>query len=1118
MVVQPHARAQVVAALSRRFDARPLLCICATSNDAERLHKDLEVLVGGDEVELFPAWETLPFERISPTVETMGQRLKVMWRLAEPLRWPKIVVASARSVIQRLGHDVELVTPVEVSADSRVDRDALVASLVEIGYRRVHQVESRGEVAVRGSIVDVYGPTNESPVRVDLFGDEIDRLCRFALSDQRSGEDLSSELFFGCREIRLDQATREIAQQLLEDEPWGAEHWERLAEGLYFDGMESWLPFLSSREHLLSDLIPSSGQVVLLDPSAIASRVKEMLSEEESLAESLSRSWISVDGRSSTEPPQWPRLHLAFERLLAHNSAPVLKVLSAPQGRHSVEIESSGFPSTVGEPDAMAMHVRRLLDGGYSVVVAADGAGSAQRLSQALLRCDVVVAGVKSLPTDLAASVCYLVVASMSGGCAFTGLKLALVAESDLTGRRRAHRARRAHNRRGSTAADELAPGDYAVHHQHGVGRFQGVVRKRFAGTERDYLLLEYKRGDKLYVPTDQVGSVLRYSGGESPTLNTLGSGSDWARTKAKVRSAAQEVAQELIVLYRTRAAQQGNAFALDTPWQAELEEAFEYEETPDQLEAIEAVKRDMESPTPMDRLVCGDVGFGKTEVALRAVFKCVQEGMQAGILVPTTLLAQQHFATFTDRFSPYPIRVEVLSRFLSNAQAAKVVAGIGDGSVDVVIGTHRLLSKDIAFKKLGLLVVDEEQRFGVKHKESIKQFKADVDVLTLSATPIPRTLEMSLTGIRDLSLLRTPPTARQPILTHVGEHDERAVAEAIRRELLREGQVFFVHNRVRDIEHVAVQLKDLVPEARIAIAHGQMDEGTLEQVVLDFWEGKYDVLVCTTIIEAGIDMPTVNTLVVDRADLMGLGQLHQLRGRVGRAGQRAYAYLFFPKDRELSEQAYERLKTVGEATDLGAGFRIAMRDLELRGAGNLLGNTQSGHIAAVGYDLYVQMVTEEVAQLKGEEVSSPPEIKIDVPGKAFLPEDYVPTEAQRLEGYRRIATASNLSDVGEIEAEWVDRFGPLPEEAIRLLKVGRLRAQCARLAITDAIVSKGTARVSPVVLPMSAEVRLRRLNPRALYKGSEKQLVIPLRSELDAAQELAELLAELLPNDEGDA
>ena len=636
----------------------------------------------------------------------------------------------------------------------------------------------------------------------------------------------------------------------------------------------------------------------------------------------------------------------------------------------------------------------------------------------------------------------------------------------------------------------------------------------------RDYLLLEYRGDDKLYLPSDQIEALTPYSGGESPTLTAWVAASG-SRTRARARAAVHELSQELVELYRTRMQVTGHAFAPDTPWQAELEDSFAYVETVDQLRAIEDAKADMEAPSPMDRLVCGDVGFGKTEVAIRAAFKAVQDGLQAAVLVPTTLLAQQHAQTFADRYAGFPVRVEMLSRFLTPAQARQVVDGLADGTVDVVVGTHRLLASDVRFKRLGLLVVDEEQRFGVSHKEAIKAMSSGVDVLTLTASPIPRTLEMALTGIREMSLINTPPAERQPILTYVGEYDEAPVTEALRRELLREGQVFFVHNWVQDIEAVAARLRQLVPEARVAVAHGQMDEGSLEKVVLDFWERRYDVLVCTTIIESGIDMPTVNTLVVDRADRLGLGQLHQLRGRVGRSGQRAYAYLLHPADRVLTEAAYERLRTIGEHTELGSGFKIAMRDLEIRGAGNLLGRDQSGHIAAVGYDLYVQLVAEAVAELKGEPLRPRVEVTIDVPSDAHLPADYVAREDLRLEAYRRLAAVDSDDQVADIGAEWEDRFGPLPPPARGLLEVAALRVQCLRTGVREVSAaparpgmgrSRGVVvRLSPLELLASARVRLRRLHPDAVYKEEPRQLQVPLETG-DVAGQLAELLRSLVP------
>jgi transcription-repair coupling factor (superfamily II helicase) len=1096
LAVPEAARAITVAGLSHLSNRRPLLVAVPTTGDAERLVNDLQQYLDPDDVDFFPAWETLPFERVSPAVETMGRRLRTMWHLRQDAP-AKVVVAPVRALVQRLGPHVEDVEPIVVRPAQQLDAEALVADLVAAGYRREYQVEARGEVAVRGSIVDVYPSTADAPVRIDLWGDEVDRLTTFSVSDQRSRDDVAEVVLFPCRELLPTEAVRERAAGLVASQPWGREHWERLGEGLTFDGMESWLPWLTQDEHVLLDLLGADAQVVLVEPRRMRDRAADLLAEEADLAGSLAKTWDVAEGT------ELPRLHVAFDRLLTHTTAPVLTVTTVAEGPDVPAVAASGWSPFVGDGTALADTLNRNLADGWDVVVAADGAGSAERLDRSLR--DLGVGGAR------------VVVASLDRGVSLPNAKLAVVAESDLTGRRRAHRRARPRKRESAGFFEDLQAGAYVVHNVHGVGKYEGMVKRAIGGVERDYLLLAYRGGDKLYVPSDQIDAIRHYTGGETPTLHKLG-GSDFAKAKARVRSAAQEIAQELVVLYQKRVHAPGVAFGPDTPWQHEMEEAFPYRETPDQERAINEVKADMEAPHPMDRLVCGDVGFGKTEVAIRAAFKAVQDGYQVAVLVPTTLLAQQHFTTFGDRFSGYPVRVEVLSRFLTNAQAKKVVDGVTSGEVDVVIGTHRLLSSDITFKKLGLLVVDEEQRFGVTHKEAMKKLKHNVDVLTLSATPIPRTLEMSLTGIRDLSLLNTPPVDRQPILTYVGEQDERAVAEAIRRELLREGQVFFVHNRVADIEAKAAEIRELVPEARIAVAHGQMDEGSLEKVVIDFWEGAYDVLVCTTIIESGIDMPTVNTLVVDRADRLGLGQLHQLRGRVGRAGSRAYAYLFHPRDHALSDDAYERLKTIGEATELGSGFKIAMRDLEIRGAGSLLGESQSGHIAAVGYDLYVQMVTEAVAELKGEPVREPAEIKLELPLDANLPPEYVAKEELRLEAYRRLAVVETVEEVDDIRAEWEDRYGPVPTEAEALLRVARLRVECLRIGIREVTVAANRtgpgwqARLAPVALRASAAVRLRRLAKDAIYKEELGQLVVPLRKGVDVADALITLLAELVP------
>ncbi|MEY2468536.1 MAG: hypothetical protein QOF21_1234, partial [Actinomycetota bacterium] len=872
VAVPEAARPLFVAAIASLSERHPILVATPTATDAQHVANDLRSFLGADGVDVFPAWETLPFERVSPNVETMGRRLRTMWRLRDPEQSCRVVVAPVRALIQRLGPHVEDVEPVRLARGATIDRDELVDQLVAIGYRREYQVEHRGEIAVRGSIVDVFASTMDAPVRIDLWGDEVDRLTTFAVADQRSVADLDAVDIFGAREVVPTQEVRERAESLVTSAPWAAEQWERLANGHTFDGMESWLPWLTADEHVLADLLPVDALVLLFDPRRMRDRAADLLAEEESLAGSLAKTWGAPEGEA------FPPLHLPFDRLLAHTHAPVWSVTSTAEGPDAPVVEASGWDPVAGDPTRLVDRLRTLSKDGYRITVAADGEGSAARIT-GNLRDEGFVAP-------------EVVIAALDRGVILPASKLALLAEPDITGRRRAHRAARVRQTRDASGFfDDMAPGSFVVHHHHGVARYAGMVTRTIGGTERDYLLLEYRGDDKLYVPSDQIDTLRPYSGGETPTLSRMG-GADFARAKARVRAAVREIAQELVVLYQRRITSIGHQFPADTNWQRELEDGFDYIETPDQLVAIEAVKADMESDKPMDRLLCGDVGFGKTEVALRAAFKAVQDGKQVAVLVPTTLLAQQHGQTFASRLAGFPVRVEVLSRFLTTAQAKKVTAGIRDGSVDIVIGTHRLLSGDVEFKNLGLLIVDEEQRFGVQHKESIKKLKVDVDILTLSATPIPRTLEMSLTGIRDLSILLTPPADRQPILTYVGEYDERAASEAIRRELLREGQVFYVHNRVADIEYKAKELRDLVPEARIGIAHGQMDEGSLEKVVLDFVDGQYDVLVCTTIIESGIDMPAVNTLVVDRADVLGLGQLHQIRGRVGRSGVRAYAYL----------------------------------------------------------------------------------------------------------------------------------------------------------------------------------------------------------------------------------
>ena len=1082
LAVPEAARAPAVAGLSAASGRRPLLVAVPTRATAESLAADLAAFLGDDEVEELPAWETLPFERVSPSIHTMGRRCRVLHRMTDPARAPAVVVASARALAQFVPAD-PAAAPVTVSVGESVDQSALVQRLSEFGYHREHQVEHRGEMAVRGSIVDVYPSTASAPVRIDFWGDDIDRVAEFSVGDQRSTNPLNHLALYPARELRPDGPMRRRAAGLVASQPWGREQWDRLAGGEFFEGMESWWPWLVEEPAVVPGLLGAGAAMAVVEPRRLADRVSEILAEEEDLATGLAKTW-------NTDAAGMPRLHAGFDQLVAAAASPVWELPATPHSAGAPALAASGWDRVHGSIEPLAARLRDLAGRGYRVVLGAPG-GAAARLSGLLAEHGASVETVET---------------ALGRGAVLEGIKLALLSETDVTGRRRAHRPPRARSRDQRRFLADLVPGAFVVHQHHGVARFEGMVRRAVGGHDREYLLLAYRGRDRLYVPSDQITSIRHYTGGEAPTLSRMG-GSDWAATKNRVRRAVAEVAQELVVLYQKRMTTAGHAFDPDTPWQRELEDSFEYQETRDQQQAIDEVKRDMERPVPMDRLLVGDVGFGKTEIAVRAAFKAVQSGRQAAVLVPTTLLAQQHTQTFRDRYGPFPVRVETLSRFLTPAQTREVLRGLEAGEVDVVVGTHRMLSADVSFKRMGLLVVDEEQRFGVRHKEAIKSLRADVDVLTLTATPVPRTLEMSLTGIRDMSLLETPPADRQPILTYVGEQADRPAAEAIRRELLREGQVFYVHNRVADIEHAAERVRRLVPEARVAVAHGQMDEGTLERVVLDFADYRYDVLVCTTIIESGIDMPTVNTLVVDRADRLGLGQLHQIRGRVGRSGRRAYAYLFHPVDRVLSEEAYERLKTIGEATQLGSGYRIAMRDLEIRGAGNLLGEAQSGHIAAVGYDLYCRLVNEAVAELRGETVGEPPEVSIEVPVDAHIPADYIGREAARLEAYRRLAAAMELSELADIRAEWTDRFGPVPEPAEALLSIGRLRVECLRHGVSEVVVTRRgggplstaryAARVAPVELPASRQVRLRRLyGDRAVCKDEARELHVPLRAD----------------------
>ena len=1054
-----------------------MVVVVSEEREAEELAGDMSLFCSG--VVLVPAWETLPFERLSPNCSTMAGRCRALHALAEA-EPGSVLVASVRAATQRLSPSDP--SPLTVARGESIPLQEMVSALAALGFQRVSVVEAPGEMAVRGGIVDVYPAAGARPTRIDFWGDEIDEIRFFSPSTQRSEDQGQEAVFYPAREFRPDAGVVQQAEELLSTYPWGADVWDRLAQRQMFEGMESWMPWLVPPRCLL-DRVGEGTLVVVADPTRAIGRSRTLLSEEEELAGELSETWSEAPRIAEANP----RLYQSLEDALVHR--PVLEMPSAPMGSSDQVLAVRGLAANPGDGPAIAAALSRLRTEEARVVVAVEGVGTADRWARVLSEEGIAIPRRECLTDEGSA----IISQGIRRGFVLESPPVAVVGELELVGRRRAHRAPPV-RRKAAAGTRDLSPGDYVVHYQHGIGRFEGLVSESMAGVERDYLLVAYAGEDRLYVPVDQLSLITRYTGGEAPRLSRMG-GKDWAATRERVRNEVAVVAEEVVALHRARSAAAGYSFSPDTPWQQELEAAFPYEETSDQLAAIADVKADMESERPMDRLIFGDVGFGKTEVAVRAVFKAVMDRKQVAVLCPTTILAQQHHQTFSDRLSPHGVEVAVLSRFLTGAQARKVVARLASGEVDVVIGTHRLLSSDVRFLNLGLLVVDEEQRFGVAAKDALRQMKVGVDVLTLTATPIPRTLEMALTGIRDVSHIRVPPRGRRPILTYVGPYDEQAVSMAIRRELLREGQVFYVHNRVLSIHHAVERLSALVPRARFAVAHGQMSEAQLEQVMIDYWNRRYDVLVSTTIIESGLDLPQVNTLVVERADRIGLAQLYQLRGRVGRSHQRAYAYLFHPVDRVLSESAHRRLQAIGLATDFGAGFDVAFRDLEIRGAGSILSKVQSGHLQAVGLDLYTELVAEAVGELEGGPVGSEadtPSVRIDLSVDAHLPESYVADHGLRLEAYRRLASSVTHQDVTEVVEGWVDRYGPLPSRARALAGVAALRVECLRVGITEVMRIRAEVRLSGVHLRASQRVRAERLAPGSFYQSSTGMLFLP--------------------------
>ncbi|MGY3554222.1 transcription-repair coupling factor (superfamily II helicase) [Williamsia sp. R60] len=1154
LVGPPAARPFLISAMAAA-SPDPVLVVAATGREADELTAQLRDMIG-KRVSNFPSWETLPHERLSPSADTVGQRLRVLHRLRHPEDSSygpplSVVVTTVRSLVQPMAPGLGDLDAITLREGAEVDFDALIEKLAELAYARVDMVGKRGEFAVRGGILDVFPTTTDYPVRVEFWGDEITEQRAFSVADQRSQPEVDMKLvhIHPCRELLLTTGVRTRAAELageiagtgndVERSSTGplVEMLTKLSDGIATEGMEALIPALvPGQMQLLTEVMPAGTHVLVLDPEKVRTRASDLARTG---AEFLEASWTAAGGGADAPIDLGGILHLEASAYRSLGEVHTQTVEAerpwwtlSPMGM-GTELAVTPGPAPRGDRDELTKtfaSLRLHIGAGNRAAVVAAGAGTAERLVERLGEAEVAarLAEPGSVPEPGVVSVLR---GALTSGLVLPDAGLVVATEADLTGARvtGAQDGRRLPAKR-RNQVDPLAlnAGDMVVHDQHGIGKFVEMIERTIGGARREYLVIEYapsKRGhpgDRLFVPMDSLDQLSRYVGGEAPSLSKLG-GSDWQNTKRKARKAVREIAGELVQLYAARHAAPGYAFAPDTPWQREMEDAFGFTETIDQLTVIGEVKGDMERPVPMDRVVVGDVGYGKTEIAVRAAFKAVQSGKQVAVLVPTTILAQQHLQTFTERMSGFPVTVAGLSRFTDTRESRKVTDGLADGSIDIVVGTHRLLASGVRWKDLGLVVVDEEQRFGVEHKEHIKALRTHVDVLTMSATPIPRTLEMSMAGIREMSTILTPPEERHPVLTYVGAYQAKQVAAAIRRELLRDGQVFYVHNRVSTIDKTAASIKEMVPEARVVVAHGQMGEDLLERTVTGFWDREYDVLVCTTIIETGLDISNANTLIVDRAEVLGLSQLHQLRGRVGRSRERGYAYFLYNGDKPLTETAYERLSTIAQNNELGAGMAVALKDLELRGAGNVLGAEQSGHVAGVGFDLYVRLVGEAVeayrAAADGRPIATEEdrEVRIDLPVDAHIPVDYVDSDRLRLEAYRKFAAADSAEEIGGVVDELVDRYGPLPEEVARLVSVAKLRMLARELGVKEVGVAGSQIKIAPLKLMDSQQVRLKRIYPSVVYRATTGVVGLPIPrtggigSDRVRDVELVQVVADLL-------
>jgi transcription-repair coupling factor (superfamily II helicase) len=1060
--VSASLRPYLLAAVLDADPARPALVIAGDDRAARDLAADLKQFLSPRVVRFYPARGVRYESHLAPPPHLVGLRVAALDALTQG---PAVVVASAAALAEKVPDPALRPHGFTIEKGGLIDLEETADKLAAAGYERVEQVEDRGQFAIRGDILDVYPATEERAVRCELFDIEVERLTFFSTFTQRSLEEADRVEIAPAAEIGPEH--RELAEMAALEKD--AEQRPDVAEVLPVDRFTD-----------VMSLVPQNALV------AIAA--------EEEIEPSLSDYWEEVT--TSFHDQDAHHLYLSPDTLRQQLDKCTNLRLSSISQDQPHEFRAQGAETAAKSLREAEPELEKLVRSGYRTVVAWSRRGEGERAAYNLsrLRADFL----NGKAPDHEPGVTFAA-ATLREGFLSPTLKLAILPEHRLLRRRRAERPAGPSTGRGAIASfTDLRAGNAVVHEDHGIAKFTGFETKTVGGITRDYLELEYRDGDRVFVPSDQLYKISRYVGADAgdPPLSKLG-GKQWEQQKLRARKAAEALAGELINLYAERKRRAGHPFPEDSEWLLDFERAFPYQETPDQLEAIEQVKADMEEARPMDRLICGDVGYGKTEVALRAAFKAANDGKQVMFLVPTTILAQQHFGTFTERLRDYPFTIEVASRFRSTKDVNAAIKGFQEGKVDILVGTHRLLSRDVRPKDLGLLIVDEEQRFGVKQKELLRQLRLRVDVLSLSATPIPRTLQMSLAGLRDISVIETPPEGRRPVRTYVGEYDEELVKKAIARELERKGQAFFLHNRVESIDEAAEQIRALVPNARVAVAHGQMAEKQLESVMLDFLRGNTDVLVCTTIVEAGLDISSANTLIVERADALGLAQLYQIRGRVGRSRERAYAYLFYPSSAALTEDAAARLSTLSDYTELGSGFKIAMRDLEIRGAGNLLGDEQSGHVAAIGFELYVSMLDEAVAALAGTSDEEAPEpVRIDVPVDAYVPGDYVPYEAAKIEIHRRVSGAREIADLIVLREELEDRFGPVPEPLENLIKLQDARIKLGRAGATAVGFSQGRLRVSPIELDSRGAKALRAELPETIYESGRSTVSVRVPDE----------------------